>query len=197
MELPDYLPLSYLNQYVYCPRRFWLMFVQGEMEISAALLDGTYKHKNAHESGVHWHPDGRQYSSAWVWSNALRIAGVADFVQEHDTDGLIPIEYKRGRMGKHLSDHVQLCAQALCLEERTGHRIDYGEIFYWRNRRREIVSMTDELRDKTIRTIDAIFALLAQNNIPAPIDHPTKCKDCSLEPICLPREVLMLMENGT
>ena len=195
MELPDYLPISYLNQYVYCSRRFWLMFVQGEMDINATLLDGTYKHKNAHQSGVHWHSDGRQYSAMWVWSDVLKIAGIADFVQAHDAGGLIPIEHKRGRMGKHLSDHVQLCAQALCLEERTGDDIDYGEIFYWQNRRRETVALTDELRAKTIQVIEDIFTLLAQENTPSPIDHPTKCRDCSLEPICLPREVLMLIQE--
>lgn len=195
MERPDYLPLSYLNQYVYCPRRFWLMFVQGEMDVNAALLDGTYKHKNAHQSGVHWHPDGRQYSSIWVWSDALYVAGVADFVQAHHSDGLIPIEHKRGRMGKHLSDHVQLCAQALCLEERTGEFIEYGEIFYWQNRRRETVTFSDDLRAKTLQMIDDILTLLDAGQMPPPIDHPAKCRDCSLEPICLPREVLMMMEE--
>ncbi|RMF77517.1 MAG: CRISPR-associated protein Cas4 [Chloroflexi bacterium] len=195
MEIPDYLPISYLNQYVYCPRRFWLMFVHGEMDVNAVLLDGTYKHQRVHQSGVHWHPDGRQYTAVWVWSDALKIAGVADFVQEYDSDDLIPIEHKRGRMGKYLNDHVQLCAQALCLEERTGKTIDYGEIFYWKNRRRETVRLTDALRDKTLQIIDEVFALLAQDNMPAPIDHPTKCRDCSLEPICLPQEVLQLMKE--
>lgn len=192
LELPDYLPLSYLNQFLYCPRRFWLMFVEGEMEINAALLDGTQRHRNAHTSGVSWHPDGRLYSAVWVWSETLRIAGIADFVQEVDDDNLIPIEHKRGRMGKYISDHVQLCAQALCLEERTDRHVPYGEIFYWTNRRRETVSFSDELRQITINTIDRIFALLATGHLPDPIDHPTKCRDCSLEPICLPQEVLML-----
>lgn len=196
IEQLDYLPLSYLNQFIYCPRRFWLMFVQGEMAVNAALLDGTYKHRNAHQHGTSWNPDGRQYSAMWVWSDVLRVAGVADFVQEDNNAGLIPIEHKRGRMGKHLSDHVQLCGQALCLEERTGEFIEYGEIFYWHNRRRERVTFDVALRDKTLLTIAQVFTLLEEGVLPAPIDHPIKCRDCSLEPICLPSEVLMLMEEG-
>ena len=192
LELPDYIPLSYLNQYVYCPRRFWLMFVQGEMDINAVLLDGTQKHKRAHTSGQSWHPDGRIYSSVWVWSDVLRVAGIADFVQEYEEGDLIPLEHKRGRMGKYLSDHVQLCAQALCLEEQTGQFVEYGEIFYWANRRRETVAFTEELRRKTSDTVDAIFSLLEAARIPDPINHPAKCRDCSLEPICLPKEVLLL-----
>lgn len=192
LERPDFIPLSYLNQFLYCPRRFWLMFVEGEMDVNAVLLDGTQKHRNAHAPGVNWHPDGRLYSAVWVWSGALRVAGIADFVQENEEAHLIPIEHKRGRMGQHLSDHVQLCAQAMCLEERTGQSVPNGEIFYWANRRREQVAFSDRLREMTHQTAEQIYALLETGYCPDPINHPAKCRDCSLEPICLPKEVLML-----
>lgn len=197
MERPEMLPLSYLNQFVYCPRRFWLMYVHGEMAVNAALLDGTYRHKNAHQPGASWQPDGRTYSSVWVWSDELGIAGVADFVQEQTDSSLIPLEHKRGRMGQHLSDHVQLCAQALCLEERTGQSVPVGEIFYWQNRRRETVIFDESLRQKTRQIIALIDQALEHGVMPDPIDHPTKCRDCSLEPICLPREVRLLKESAT
>ncbi|GAB4551223.1 MAG: CRISPR-associated protein Cas4 [Anaerolineae bacterium] len=194
MEIPDYLALSLLNQFIYCPRRFWLHYVQGEMEVNAPLLEGQLRHEAAHTPGTHTDERGRVVRSLYVWSDTHRVVGVADFVEEH-TDGLIPVEHKRGRMGMWLNDHVQVCAQAMCLEERLNITIPRGEIFYWGNRRRETVALNDALRAQTIATIRAVFALLAQDKLPAPIDHPAKCRDCSLEPICMPRETLRLLKE--
>lgn len=192
-DLPESVPLSYLNQFVYCPRRFWLMFVFGEMEVNAEVLDGSYRHQHAHTPGSEWYADGRIYRSVYVWSEALRVAGIADFVQEKDGE-IVPLEHKRGRMGKWQSDHVQLCAQAICLEEQTDQPVSYGEIFYWANRRRETVPFTNELRQMTARAADSVFALLEANRMPDPIRHPGKCRDCSLQPVCLPEEVLLLRD---
>ncbi len=194
VELPDYLPLSFLNQLAYCPRRFWLMFVQSEMEINAPVLEGQIRHKNAHDAGERKDKEGRTLRSVHVWSDALRIAGVTDFVEEKHGQ-LLPIEHKRGRMGQWLNDHVQLCAQAICLEERTKHPVPYGEIFYWGNRRRERIEFDEMLRQKTIETVQQAFDILIAGVMPIPIDHPGKCRDCSLEPICLPRETLKLLKE--
>ena len=190
-DLPETLPLSYLNQFVYCQRRFWLMFVHGDMEVNAPVLEGTYRHKNAHTPGSAWYADGRIYRSVYVWSETLRVAGFADFVQQ-EGENIIPLEHKRGRMGKWLSDHVQLCAQAICLEERTSQAVPHGEIFYWTNRRRETVTFTDELRQSTYRAAEAAFDLVAVGRMPDPTSHRARCHDCSLQQVCLPEEVLML-----
>lgn len=193
-DLPDYLPLSYLNQVAFCPRRFWLMYVQGEMEINAPVQEGILRHENAHDPGIQKDEHGRTLRSVQVWSDVLRVAGVADFVEEK-SGRLIPLEHKRGRMGQWMSDHVQLCAQAICLEERTGTQLPYGEIFYWSNRRRERVMFDDVLRQKTADAAHLAFRLLEQGTMPYPLDHPAKCRDCSLEPICLPRETLALLQE--
>jgi CRISPR-associated exonuclease Cas4 len=84
-----------------------------------------------------------------------------------------------------------LCAAALCLEERTGRNIAYGEIFYHANRRRQTVAFTPQLRQMTEQAI-ALALIASKNQIPAPIDHPKKCKSCSLQNICLPLEVKQL-----
>lgn len=194
MEIPDYLPLSLLNQFVYCPRRFWLMYVQGEMEINAPLLEGQIRHEIAHKAGTQTDERGRAMRSIHLWSDTHRIVGIADFVEERG-GVLVPVEHKRGRMGMWLNDHVQVCAQAICLEERMNLTIPHGEIFYWGSRRREKVVLGDALRARTIETIRAVFALLAEGKLPAPIDHPGKCRDCSLEPICMPRETLRLLKE--
>lgn len=193
-EVSDYLPLSFLNQFVYCPRRFWLMYVQKEWEVNAAVLEGTLRHENAHQRGSQTDEQGRTVRSLYLWHDGLRIAGIADFVQER-AGALIPLEHKRGRMGKWLNDHVQVCAQALCLEERTGATVPYAEIFYWTNRRRERVELTETLRATTQATIERIHAQIALNRLPTPIEYPAKCLDCSLEPVCLPRETLQLLSE--
>ncbi len=188
----DYLPISMLNQLAYCPRRFWLMYVQGEMAINAAVQEGVYQHQRAH-SGRRNQEDGDIiHRRLYVWSDRLRIIGFTDVVEER-AGQLIPIEYKRGKMGKWLNDHIQLCAQAMCLEERTGRKIEQGAIFYWRSRRRVAVAFTPELKARTETVIQRAFQLLSAGQMPPPIDQYAKCRDCSLEAICLPREVQSLI----
>jgi CRISPR-associated exonuclease Cas4 len=193
--MDDYLPLSYLNQLEYCERRFWLMYVQGEMEINAPVLEGTQQHERVHAAGLAQEGETVVYRRLYLWSERLKIVGFADVVEEKGGE-LRPLEYKHGKMGKWLNDHIQLCAQALCLEERTGRAVRGGEIFYWRSRRREQVDFTPTLRAQTEAAIQRAFDLLAAGQLPPPLDHPKKCRDCSLEPICLPREVLMLRQKG-
>jgi CRISPR-associated exonuclease Cas4 len=190
--MDDYLPLSYLNHLVYCDRRFWLMYVQAEMVINAAVLEGTQQHQRTHTEGVSQEGDTLIHRRLYLWSDRLKIVGFADVIEEQQGE-LIPVEYKRGRMGRWANDRIQLCAQALCLEERTGQTVSRGEIFYWRSRRRERVEFTSELRAQTEAAIERAYQLLAQGQLPPPLDHRAKCRDCSLEGICLPREVLMLV----
>ncbi len=97
-------------------------------------------------------------------------------------------------MGNHLNDHFQLGAAALCLEERTGRSITYGEIFYHSNRRRQKVEFTPQLREATKQAI-AAARIAAKGAMPAPIDHPKKCQACSLQGICLPFEVKQLLQH--
>ena len=186
----DYLPLSYLNAWEYCQRRFYLEYELGEMKINEHIVMGTHLHRNIDQETVRQEGETTIYQQQWVWSDRLLVSGIIDAVEE--THGqLVPLEYKKGRMGKHLSDHFQLCGAALCLEERTGRDIKYGEIFYHANRRREQVPFTEELRAKTEQAIDAAQAASRQP-MPAPITHKTKCQACSLVEICLPKEVAVL-----
>lgn len=186
----DYLPLSYLNHLVYCPRRFWYMYIQGEIAINAPMLEGSYQHEvRADKPGYDTDENGRTiHRRIWVWSEQLQIAGFADFV-ESDGDALIPVERKHGQRGKWANDNIQLCAQALCLEEMTNQTIEQGEIFYWRSRRRITVPLTPELRLATHDAITHAHTLSQSQQIPAPITDRQKCKHCSIQPICLPNEV--------
>lgn len=186
----DYLPLAYLNAWEYCPRRFYFEYVLGEMEDNEHIILGRHLHRNINEECIIQEGDTRIHQQQWVWSDRLQISGIIDAVEERDGQ-LVPIEYKKGKMAKHLSDHFQLCGAALCLEERTGQHIAHGEIFYHANRRRQKVAFTPELRRMTEEAIAAAQSA-DQKPMPPPIDHPKKCQTCSLQPICLPFEVKVL-----
>ena len=160
------------------------------------------------DSGITTTRDGiTTLRRVWVGSSRLKLSGFADVVEEEEGQ-LTPIEYKKGKMGEWLNDHVQLCAQALCLEEMMQCSIAYGYIFYVGSARREQVIFTDMLRQYTEETIRLAFSLLAQGKLPPPLQgkqtrrsplptlHP-KCRDCSLEPLCLPREVSLLDKQQT
>jgi CRISPR-associated exonuclease Cas4 len=194
MDQPDYLPISMLNQLEYCERRFWLMYVRGEMDINAPVLEGIQQHERAHRSGIEREGELTIRRRVYLWSDRLRVVGFADLVEERDGK-LAPVEYKRGQKGRWLNDHIQLCAQAICLEERTGQQVAQGEIFYWRSRRRVTVEFTPELRTRTEAAVARAFELLEAGQMPPPLDRRAKCRDCSLEGICLPREVLLLSKE--
>ena len=187
----DYLPISMLNQLEYCERRFYLMHVLGEMDVNAHVLEGTFRHAQAHNAGSEREGDLLTHRRVYVWSDELMISGYADIVEERlEGQGkvaIIPVEYKKGRMGKWLNDHIQLCAQALCLTERSGAAVPLGYIFYFGSRRREEVLLTPELRGRTVAAVRRARAVAEAGAMPAPLENYNKCRDCSLEPICLPR----------
>lgn len=186
----DYLPLAYLNAWEYCPRRFYFEYVLGEMEDNEHIILGRHLHRNINQECVIQEGNTCIHQQQWVWSDRLLVSGIIDAVEEREGQ-LIPIEYKKGKMAKHLNDHFQLCGAALCLEERTGHAIEFGEIFYHANRRRQKVLFTPQLRQMTENAILAARTA-AQRTIPKPIDTPKKCQACSLQSICLPFEVKKL-----
>jgi CRISPR-associated exonuclease Cas4 len=187
----NYLPLAYLNAWEYCPRRFFLEYELGEIQDNEHILLGRYLHENINEEGTIQEGDKLIHRQQWVWSDLLKVSGIIDAVEEQDGK-LIPLEYKKGKMAQHLNDHFQLCAAALCLEERTGREISYGEIFYHGNRRRQKVNFTPQLRSITEQSILAARQA-ASEKMPAPINHPKKCSACSLIKICLPFEVKQLL----
>lgn len=188
--------LSYLNALEYCPRRFYYEFVQGDMIINDLVLEGTLLHELADQAGQVAKGDGEvEIRHLYLYSETLSLSGFGDIV-EQTKDKVIPVEYKRGRQGKWINDHIQLCAQALCLEERQPAKpaIAYGYIFYAASKRRERVNFTAELRAKTLQTIELAFELAEQGRPPPPLEGKlaARCPDCSLLPMCMPSEVKLL-----
>jgi CRISPR-associated exonuclease Cas4 len=119
-------------------------------------------------------------------SAELGLHGVADVVQTRPGEPPMPVEYKRGRPKSHDADRVQLCAQALCLEEMFGVTIPAGEIFYGKTRRRLRVEFDDALRATTRSTVARLRNLIVSGKTP-PAEPGPKCRHCSLKEICLPK----------
>lgn len=191
--IDNYLPLAYLNAFEYCPRRFYWEYVLGEMADNEHIIIGRHLHRNINEEETIKEGNMIIHKQQWVWSDRLQIKGIIDAVEERE-NSLIPLEYKKGKMSKHLNDHFQLCASALCLEENTGKSITYGEIFYHGNRHRQVVKFTKELRYQTEQVIFQAHETVNQK-MPLPINNPNKCHDCSLLNICLPKEVKQLINS--
>ena len=190
--IDDYLPLAYLNAWEYCPRRFYLEYQLGEMEDNEHIILGRHLHRHINEESVLQEGDVTIHQQQWVWSDRLQVKGIIDAVEEMSGQ-LVPVEYKKGKMARHLNDHFQLCAAGLCLEECTGQAIAYGEIFYHGNRRRQRVPFSPELRQATETAIAAAHEAL-KHRIPTPIQPSKKCQSCSLQEICLPFEVNFLRQ---
>ena len=150
--------------------------------------EGRALHEKADQRRVEKRRERKIASSPRLRSLALGLAGRADVVEFHREESLwrpFPVEYKRGRPQKGQADQVQLCAQALCLEEMLGVETPSGALFYGQTHRRLPVNFDDSLRDLTRRTAEAVHGLFASGRTPAP-SFGAYCRSCSLAGECLP-----------
>src|ERR1700676_5282871 len=125
----EMLPISSLNALEYCPRKFYYQFVQGGTQVNEFVLEGILAHRHVHQPDIQIVDGETQITGLYLCSETLRLTGFADVIEQR-AGMLIPVEYKRGQQGQWLNDQVQLCAQALCLEERQPGKppIAYGYI---------------------------------------------------------------------
>ena len=192
----EMIPISALNALEYCPRKFYYQYVQGETLDNELTLEGTLAHRHVHQPGIHTTAEGEvQITRLYLASETLHLTGFADVIEER-AGMLIPVEYKRGSSGHWINDHVQLCAQALCLEERLPERplIPYGYIYSVGTQRRTQVPFTPQLRARTKAAIARALLIAAQETPPPPLSGKmgARCPNCSLLPLCLPEEVRLL-----
>lgn len=182
----DYILLSSLNDAAFCPRRCALHRLENVWIDSAHTRSGVHFHKRVHARHNSSSDDGQKLSGLRLICHALCIQGVADLVEFHADGTPFPVEYKRGKDHPWDNDNVQLCAQALCLEEMTGLTVPAGAIYHIRSKRRRPVDFTASLRFLTTQTILKVRELLNKPSLPPPI-HVPHCKKCSLFNLCLPK----------
>lgn len=191
--MDDYIYISSLNQYEYCPRRCYYLFVENTFLDNEHTVEGTLQHSRAHSAETSTRDGTLQLRSVQLYSHTYGISGKADVVEEK-AGILYPVEHKKGRRGKWTNDELQLCAQALCLEEMQGQEVEKGYLFYVSTGRRKEVRFTPALRQQTIATISAVRQLIASGQRP-PNPYTPRCKGCSLYDICLPKETAQLQNH--
>lgn len=186
----DPIPLSALQHAVYCLRQAALIHVERLWEENRLTAEGRILHVASSEPGGRLVRGVRRVMALQIASKRLGIAGVADLVEFHSSEGgetPFPIEIKRGKPKPHRADEVQLCAQSLCLEEMTGVAVPQGALFYAKTHRRSIVPFDAELRQLTETTIDALRDVFERERTPPAIWRADRCRACSLIELCRPK----------
>ena len=187
MTLEPVVAISALEHHAYCPRQYALIHVDGVWADNVHVIRGTRGHRRADTGQPRTERGQRVLRSIPLWSEALGLSGRADIVELHDDGSLVPVEYKIGR--RHgLTAHLQVAAQALCLEEMTGITVATGAIWFSASRRREEVTIDPGLRDLTLAAIEAVRANLCSSRLP-PAPNDDRCHQCQLLGHCLPEVV--------
>lgn len=195
------ITIAALNQYVFCPRRCALMFVEGIWADNEHTAVGTLLHDRADAPGYETDAGVTILRALPLFSERYGLSGKADIVEVRGvalkqsadkaahSKGIAkvyaPVEYKKGKRRKFDNDDVQLCAQALCLEEMFSTEVPEGFIYHAGSKRRRMVIFDQALRTETEATIESVRLLLAKRKVP-PANLLPRCDGCSLRSVCLP-----------
>lgn len=182
-EDEELVPISALEHYSYCPRQCALIHREQTFDENLYTLRGREVHQRVEVPEGEVQTGVRIERSLPLWSHKLGLVGKADVVEFHQ--GVpYPVEYKRGaQSGRHAL--LQLCAQALCLEEMTGQRVEKGAIFVYAQRRRREVVFTEQLRAQVHEAVAKIRCIFKSDPLP-PVAADARCSSCSLYDSCLP-----------
>lgn len=205
------IPVSRLADYVYCPRLFYLSFVEGLEGQSDELAEGALQHRSL-DQPVTDQAEGENAGTPVLRTQALTLSDEAlgliarlDLLEESPGGSVTPVEFKRGvppdpasappervgPSGNWLNHEVQVCAQALLLEAH-GYVVDRGILIYRQAGERREVALTPELRELTRKAIVAARSLAAAGPVPPPLVGDPRCTRCAMAPICLPEETAAL-----
>lgn len=199
MNSEDYLQLAGIQHYAFCPRQWALIHTEEQWSENVLTYGGQKLHKNVDDPEFsESRGDVIVSRSVPLHSHKLRLYGIADMVEfiRDDVNGIElarrtgrwrprPVEYKYGQSKLPSCDRVQLCAQAICLEETFYTKIHEGHIFYGRPRRREVVLLSDELRQETMQLVEGMYRYHAAGVTP-PAKYRKACERCSLIEVCVP-----------
>lgn len=182
----EYIMLSALQHYLYCPRQCALIHLEQVWVENRYTAEGRVLHERADSKEAIKQGRVRTVRTLPIASARLGLSGQADVVEFHEDGTVFPVEYKRGRPKANRCDEVQLCAQALCLEEMLSVPVESGALFYGEKRRRKVVAFDRQLRELTETTIFQVHFLLEGGATP-PAEYGKKCEQCSLRAACLPQ----------
>jgi CRISPR-associated exonuclease Cas4 len=187
----DLIALSALQHYLYCPRQCALIHIEQAWAENIATAEGRVAHDRVHAVESEVRRGVRTVTGMPLRSDRLGVTGIADVVELHRAaDGVwqpFPVEHKRGRPKAHRADEVQLCAQAMALEEMFAVDINEGALFYGQPRRRTAVTFDPALRALTHEVAASTHALIAGGRTPRMGYEKKRCDGCSLIEICRPQ----------
>ena len=188
----DLIMLSALQHYIFCERQCALIHIEQAWAENRLTAEGRIMHERVHEEGNESRGDVRIARGVPLRSLEMGSVGKADVVEFHRVDKNqwqpFPVEYKRGKPKPDHSDAIQLCAQAICLEEMLGIAVPKGALFYGRTRRRFEVLFDDSLRMEVYETTKRVRELIASGATPPPV-YEKRCESCSLIGECMPRNI--------
>ena len=196
----DLLPISALAHLLFCERRAVLVHLEEAWEDNPFTVEGRQVHEKAHEAGSASVAQAHIARGLWLRSLTLGLVGKADVVEFHpgeeSTDVVLPglagrwrvfpVEYKRGRRRHERGYEIQLCAQAMCLEEMLGVEICEGALYYAATHRRLEIEFDSALRAQTAAAAARLHELLSRGNTPLAEPGP-KCESCSMANTSLPQ----------
>lgn len=202
------IPVRALNQVTYCPRLYYLEYVEALMQINEHVEDGSFQHRRVTDEklAARTRKEGEAFHtrSVSLTSEALGITATLDVVEEKGGEAY-PVEYKRGHGTRDETgqpaawenDAVQLCAQAMLLEESLGAPVGKGVLSYLGSRERIEISLDDVIRERTREAIRLAQHLSTCDTPPEPLPRELhhRCHGCSLVSICQPEETLFLLEK--
>lgn len=182
----DLLPLSALQHLLYCERQCALIHIEQVWSENRFTAEGRLAHDHVHSAGHEIRGDVRIARDLSLRSLRLGLIGKADVVEFHGATPY-PVEHKRGHSKTNRCDEVQVCAQALCLEEMLGKPVPEGALFYGEPRRRTLVTFDSALRAETEEAAARLHRLLESGRTPPAVYDKAKCERCSLLDPCKPQ----------
>ncbi|MDI9571538.1 MAG: CRISPR-associated protein Cas4 [Pseudomonadota bacterium] len=191
-NIDDLIMISALQHYAFCPRQCALIYLEQAWEDNRLTVEGSILHERVHAEGNEMRAGVRIERGVSLRSLRLGLIGKADVVEFHRVENgawqPFPVEYKRGKPKPDHCDQIQLCAQALCLEEMLHTSIPSGALFYGQTRRRLDVNFDDKLRRETEAAAMQVRLLLESRKTPKPV-YEKRCENCSLMLDCLPKAI--------
>lgn len=190
----DFIQLSAIQHYRFCKRQFYLAYVEEIWIENFLTASGRILHQHVDDVHKEKRKGLIQEFGLALCSYELGISGKADVVEFYYDENdklleIIPIEYKRGTEKEDNCDAMQICAQAICLEEMTGLSINHGYLFYGRERRRTEIFFSIKLREETKKAFFDIHSLYDRISKPPKAIFKPKCKSCSLFEYCKPKSI--------
>ena len=181
----DLIQLSSLQHYAFCPRQCALIHVEKVFDQNLFTVRGSMAHERADEPTETTSAGVIEERGLPIWSEVHGLYGKADVVEFHPDGSIYPIEYKHGPKRQSVHDELQLCAQAMCLEEMFGREVPRGAIYSSSSHARREVEITPLLREKTLEAVRAVREMCASSVMPPPVND-ARCPNCSLVIACMP-----------